>query len=264
MPASPTDGCGRRRSPPSPSGTGCSPQTSRGTATLRSRLDRSRTSPRSWASSTSRASRPPRFVGASFGGRVALGGGDGPPGPGDRAGPALPGPARGRSHGGVRRLRRGGGDASSRPGTSTARSPSTSTPGSDPTPTTTPGGCSPRCSDGHSRSRSRPTSGPTRPPSCTTRSTCRASPCPPRSSWARSTSTGSRRRLVEVAAAVPGATLVELDWAGHLPGMERPAEISALVLAALGTAHLRDVASTHTGSSRSMGGHDMSRTEGAA
>ena len=39
----------------------------------------------------------------------------------------------------------------------------------------------------------------------------------------------------EVAAGVPGATLVELDWAGHLPGMERPAEISALVLAALGT-----------------------------
>ena len=39
----------------------------------------------------------------------------------------------------------------------------------------------------------------------------------------------------QVAAAVPGATLVELDWAGHLPGMERPAEIAALVLAALGT-----------------------------
>jgi 3-oxoadipate enol-lactonase len=39
----------------------------------------------------------------------------------------------------------------------------------------------------------------------------------------------------EVAAGVPGATLVQLDWAGHLPGMERPAEISALVLAALGT-----------------------------
>jgi 3-oxoadipate enol-lactonase len=39
----------------------------------------------------------------------------------------------------------------------------------------------------------------------------------------------------EVAARVPGATLVELNWAGHLPGMERPADISALVLAALGT-----------------------------
>lgn len=38
----------------------------------------------------------------------------------------------------------------------------------------------------------------------------------------------------EVAAGVPGATLVELDWAGHLPGLERPAEMSALLLAALG------------------------------
>jgi len=30
------------------------------------------------------------------------------------------------------------------------------------------------------------------------------------------------------------ATLVQLDWAGHLPGLERPAEMSALLLAALG------------------------------
>jgi 3-oxoadipate enol-lactonase len=36
-----------------------------------------------------------------------------------------------------------------------------------------------------------------------------------------------------VAAGVPGATLVELDWAGHLPALERPAETAALVLAAL-------------------------------
>jgi pimeloyl-ACP methyl ester carboxylesterase len=40
----------------------------------------------------------------------------------------------------------------------------------------------------------------------------------------------------QVASGVPGATLVALDWAGHLPSMERPAEIAALVLAALGTA----------------------------
>jgi pimeloyl-ACP methyl ester carboxylesterase len=36
-----------------------------------------------------------------------------------------------------------------------------------------------------------------------------------------------------VAAGVPGATLMELDWAGHLPALERPAETAALVLAAL-------------------------------
>jgi pimeloyl-ACP methyl ester carboxylesterase len=37
-----------------------------------------------------------------------------------------------------------------------------------------------------------------------------------------------------VAAGVPGATLVELGWAGHPPGLERPAETTALVLEALG------------------------------
>lgn len=36
-----------------------------------------------------------------------------------------------------------------------------------------------------------------------------------------------------VAADVPGARLVELDWAGHLPALERPAETAELVLAAL-------------------------------
>ena len=36
-----------------------------------------------------------------------------------------------------------------------------------------------------------------------------------------------------VAADVPGADLVELDWAGHLPALERPAETAELVLAAL-------------------------------
>jgi pimeloyl-ACP methyl ester carboxylesterase len=39
----------------------------------------------------------------------------------------------------------------------------------------------------------------------------------------------------EVASGVPGANLVELDWAGHLPGMERPGETSKLVLSALET-----------------------------
>ncbi|WP_404382354.1 alpha/beta hydrolase [Knoellia locipacati] len=33
---------------------------------------------------------------------------------------------------------------------------------------------------------------------------------------------------------VPGAELVELDWAGHLPSIERPAEMAALLLARLG------------------------------
>ena len=37
----------------------------------------------------------------------------------------------------------------------------------------------------------------------------------------------------QVAAGVPGATLVELDWAGHLPALERPAETADLVLDAL-------------------------------
>ena len=37
----------------------------------------------------------------------------------------------------------------------------------------------------------------------------------------------------EIAAGVPGATLAELDWAGHLPALERPAETSRLVLDAL-------------------------------
>ena len=36
-----------------------------------------------------------------------------------------------------------------------------------------------------------------------------------------------------VAAEVPGAHLVELEWAGHLPALERPAETAELVLAAL-------------------------------
>ena len=38
----------------------------------------------------------------------------------------------------------------------------------------------------------------------------------------------------EVAAGVPGATLAQLDWAGHLPALERPAETAGLVLDALG------------------------------
>jgi 3-oxoadipate enol-lactonase len=38
----------------------------------------------------------------------------------------------------------------------------------------------------------------------------------------------------EVAAGVRGATLVELDWAGHLPALERPAETACLVHDALG------------------------------
>ena len=29
---------------------------------------------------------------------------------------------------------------------------------------------------------------------------------------------------------LPGATYVELDWAGHLPGLERPDEVNDLVL----------------------------------
>jgi pimeloyl-ACP methyl ester carboxylesterase len=33
-----------------------------------------------------------------------------------------------------------------------------------------------------------------------------------------------------VAAGVRGADLIELDWAGHLPALERPAETAALVL----------------------------------
>jgi pimeloyl-ACP methyl ester carboxylesterase len=38
----------------------------------------------------------------------------------------------------------------------------------------------------------------------------------------------------EIAAGVPGATLVELGWAGHLPALERPAQTAGLVLDALG------------------------------
>jgi 3-oxoadipate enol-lactonase len=38
----------------------------------------------------------------------------------------------------------------------------------------------------------------------------------------------------QVAAGVPGATLAELDWSGHLPALERPAETAGLVLDALG------------------------------
>jgi 3-oxoadipate enol-lactonase len=37
----------------------------------------------------------------------------------------------------------------------------------------------------------------------------------------------------EIAAGVPGATLVELGWAGHLPALERPAQTAGLVLDAL-------------------------------
>lgn len=38
----------------------------------------------------------------------------------------------------------------------------------------------------------------------------------------------------EIAGGVPGATLTELDWAGHLPALERPAQTAGLVLDALG------------------------------
>ena len=37
----------------------------------------------------------------------------------------------------------------------------------------------------------------------------------------------------QVAAGVPGATLDELDWAGHLPALERPEQTAGLVLDAL-------------------------------
>jgi 3-oxoadipate enol-lactonase len=37
-----------------------------------------------------------------------------------------------------------------------------------------------------------------------------------------------------VATGVPGATLLELAWAGHLPNLERPAETTSLVVEALG------------------------------
>lgn len=37
----------------------------------------------------------------------------------------------------------------------------------------------------------------------------------------------------ELTAALPRATLVQLDWAGHLPSLERPAETTRLVMEAL-------------------------------
>ncbi len=46
----------------------------------------------------------------------------------------------------------------------------------------------------------------------------------------RSTSRRLARRLAE---RMPRARLVELDWAGHLPSLERPAEITDLLLAEL-------------------------------
>ncbi|ETK37910.1 alpha/beta fold hydrolase [Microbispora sp. ATCC PTA-5024] len=42
-----------------------------------------------------------------------------------------------------------------------------------------------------------------------------------------------RETARHIAAEVPDATLVELEWAGHLPSMERPDEITALLLDAL-------------------------------
>ncbi|MCX5194855.1 alpha/beta hydrolase [Streptomyces sp. NBC_00249] len=39
-----------------------------------------------------------------------------------------------------------------------------------------------------------------------------------------------RRIPADVAALVPGATHLELPWAGHLPSLERPSEITALLL----------------------------------
>ncbi len=42
---------------------------------------------------------------------------------------------------------------------------------------------------------------------------------------------GVARHLAEV---MPDARLVELDWAGHLPSLERPAEVTELLLAELG------------------------------
>lgn len=40
---------------------------------------------------------------------------------------------------------------------------------------------------------------------------------------------------------IPGARLVELDWAGHLPAMERPAETAALILRHLENGPVRPV-----------------------
>ena len=43
-----------------------------------------------------------------------------------------------------------------------------------------------------------------------------------------------RTAAAHLAGAVPGAHLVELPWAGHLPSMERPDEVTALLLDLLG------------------------------
>ncbi|MDE9367201.1 alpha/beta fold hydrolase [Luteipulveratus sp. YIM 133132] len=45
---------------------------------------------------------------------------------------------------------------------------------------------------------------------------------------------GFRERAFDLAARIPGATHRELPWAGHLPNLERPAEITGLLLDVLG------------------------------